>query len=1763
MRWRRRLWLGVTGLVGAFVGWLLFRPALEAVPPAYVVGIGVEVYDSDAVGLNPFGHRDARALETLHSLDPAQFPNVAVWESSLKAGQLLAKLRSELTDSKLAGKNLIVFCSLHAIAVPSAGGGDPPLSVCFLGIHATPESIRRGLGADTLIPLKEFLVSLEKSPAEHVVVLIDAARMTPDWRLGVLNTEVAELLKQQIERACRRNPRLVVLCSADAGEQSWTSRIVLNGTGGSIFLDSVLRALRGEADGWTLDSDRAASESEAVRDERISCGELYAYVRNRVNDWVSQHRDGLSQSVWMFPKTIDDFDLARVRRSAVGEDSPRAAPKSETDTNDDQSGETAGEEPAGRTKGSTDSAPASEGSSASQTKAAATERQKGSGENRPSRSETSEMPGGGTGESEPPLESKQSVETTDTDLSSSQPRTSSGNVSAEDKAAPSDRLAFDRLQRLWERRDELRAEGDAAVCAPASWRRLQHCLLRAEQLLRAQDRARAEDELREAEQLLRTVTQLAGEHALSKERRRLLASISLACAERFGSSPDHGTAEASLNDADAKQLRELLAAAEKAGPDDQKPIDSLAEFLREKPRAVLPFQFWFWKKALALRDGGAEEYARLASFLPVAAGSVSGGPPTLPAEIRTLQLVVQTVASEKVSRSPHLGEICRGVIQQRDKLERALAAHAEFYSYAEAEWFQAEQALLAAERWLSVGGGANGQADQWLQKADQWRQRAEQVTRLIRQAFHLRARLLAELPDFAYWAAERAEAQAHRAISLTGALRMLESVPRAEVSGSLTDVTESLAKSSVWERLSAVERTLLQLLLDVRRLNRLLAVGPRKTMDGGDAAGRDRTTDRAKAADARAPANRGQVASGLSPEKPARLDVAALERVVRGISSRLPRLNESMERELAQARHWPRVDALLRLPWVSASDRQKLLERIEYEPSGVASPQYSFGAWHAFWSTLMVELGVKGSEWEPLWSSLQRNAGPNVDRRLACLRYGVAVNEAWSALRGEQVRPDDPFRGELLSRLGTDVRPDADRAYGALVQSRTARLLEARRRLSAAIPVDLQCEPPEINFGVSEKRTTAFTVRVVPTTSQTRPRLRLLFEVAKASVKEAGRANGSIEVPPGSGEVGRSFTLELADDFGDQRRFLTVAALDAETNVPIAIRRVPVVPALDPRLWHVEFRTPEEAAAKVDSEAITRNRFTPEGTWLSLPPNCDVRLLPCLLPPSGVTSSKVDVLVFVRTPDGRTARSPLLEAKGVPLAPSEQPTVLPLQWTSKAKAPKSPADKPNESRSNGQKQIDITGGLVFQIKPEGRPAFRRTVRLRHWNIEKLVDVDEVRVRFPGGRLSVNVPLRRPDDPLLPAKLPLRVHLPADVEAMAAEKVLEAPESVSGQMTQLTAFFPETAVSRLRGRPFEIGLSVAGVPHALRWTVTWGGEGTRIVGDPPSVRILRPRDGIAVKQGEPLSIGVHVDAMALDYADGTIEWTLQCELRSEGLGGARQTVRQQIRAPYDERFRLADVVDGLLTVQSRLRDHAFELSTAGKEGCFELTVRLLSPQGDQVAEDQIEVAVDREDSPPTVSAVVVKGLDETTGEFRLEGRPLRVTVSAEDRQSGIRELAVGLDANADGKLQDSEIAVRVSKARPLRELLVTETVTVPPEKLPKEPAEQDVLARATNGLGVRSKRPARKTVIFTQYGTLLIQAKHWSTIRRPRVIIKRKTEGQIVVEPFDLSSESFLRELKVGDYIVRVERRGGKSREYEVKIVGNKQTELEVDLTELY
>lgn len=1751
LKFQRAALAGLTLAIAALIVWFLFQIFVHTVPPARVVAIGVSVYPDAAFPPNAYGHEDARSFLQLHEQNPKQFPSQdVVWENLLDGDVLLSQIGEELRD--LEGKNLVVFCSLHGFVKSESEGR--AASAQLFAIDAEADSAYTE-NARHLVPVRELVRKLEETPAQRILLLLDASRIDANWRLGILANDFAAQLAAELDEEIGPNSRLQVICAAGPNEASWTSADYSGGR--SVFAEHAVNGLLREADGWGVDEGGAAGPDHHNADSRVTASELYAYVKYQVAEWARKNR-GVPQTVWRFPAEAPDFELVQIRKPPAPDDVAVAAADAETEPPSDES-----QPPADATKEANEAAEKDAGGEA-KAKAPATD---GAGDS----------PDGKKADPEKPSDGADSADT-----KAAVADTNSANA-AESDTPPEFTLEVlnRRLGELWNRRDELRRQGAAVVNSPREWRSLQVFLVRSEQLLRIGAVADAAPSLDECQRLLDVISTRSDAGGLYPEN-SAWSTLSLALADRVQAP--------GLDEKGHAEFDGLLKTALAATPEMPEPLQKFQQFVEAKPEAERALARYLVDQFRGVETLGREGVQKLRSFIAMIP------PERQPAEIlacRQLLHLADLSASGRLEWTPAFASDCATAFELALQIERLTAGDPVLTPYIRPEIDAVLKAQSAAVRWLEVGGGREGQARQWLATANRHLKRADETAEIVHNALHLRARLLAELPDFARWTADRAEADPNRA-ALTGRMQALARYFQDPQSGSFQNAAGALPDEH--------ERLLLELMRDARHLNELLA----RSASGASTSSQDT----------------------LSQE---------LSRATVDIGRRWESYQKTFQLELdllgsmdaVTADTWRRIDQILEVPWITASQRLRLLGKLAVTPERgllrTADPLQDValtGGWQGFWA--IQALALAGRDVGPLWDQWAEFVSQtSADAaRFAAASLGRSVNVSWWEIANALEQPSrsrelvraEMAQRELLARCvdGTDRPAKQDR--GAVLRLRDLRLQEllclrrshafdssrrpgrtelhadveqfAKRIESAIEAVDPRFECPSrpadvprlsdlaevVKFDLGSRRQTELPIRIAPSPSYSSVNdqpieVKLRLEGPGVSVRIAGEVVSEDAFSIAGEPLVRRYQLGLDPRTGSDSRLLTVALLRTSDGRPLEIRQIVLQPPIDPNQWRIVFLHSSEVAGNARWNEVVRNRPLQGATELSLPPTpagaeASYPLQAFLVRPENDSIASAAVSVFVRDAKGQTKR--LFELPDVKLEASGKPTLLPFSEPPPA-APAQPPQTP--PAGNGAAPVpppstalDVSHGLVFEITPKGRQTIVHQVRPTLYPANRLVTIGQGRTGalpvFQDLNLSVLVQRVSPVDPLLPEAVPVELELPQAMAELPGNKDLTEPALAIGPPRELSVRFHEQVRGVLDRREYEVALSVGGLPHAFRWDVRHQLAARPKTGNVPWVKIAGPRNGQVFKQGDALPVRLQVDSTQLDLVGANEPWRLRYELvRKGGLAGGGQTNDWTLYSSLDKTISLRGVKGGVWEFATSVADWNDQIATTGRSGHFELHAKLF-PNGGTVAlaQDTIEIAIDSEQSPPAQPRFLG-----APREFLVNGRALRVAAQVEDAESGISEVTAGIDLNGDNALAKDEILVQETYRNPIEQTRRQIVIVVPPEIMPEKESEHAILVTAKNGLGVAPPDPGKHVVRFKyppKIGTLVVRLKNLG-IRQPTITLTGPAPSK-QSRTLNRNDQIRVPGLLAGEYEVEVKWR--KAKVEKVVVQPNESTTVTVDVS---
>ncbi len=280
--------LAIAALGGVAIGLMTWLGLWSSAGPAHVVSLIVWDHKNFPEHLVALADSDA----ILHHF--AELPEVHRLHS--KQSQSRDDLEAELRKLAKQREGPVI---VHVCCQALARGGE----VYLLPEDADPDD------ESTWLKLTTVLDSVGQCPAKHKLLLLDIAHPLADSRLGLLCDDVADGVRQALDKA----PRFWVLTSCGPGQTALQCQAL----GQSVFAHFVDQGLAGAADGW-------GPTGEA--DKRLMVKELAAYVRYQTEAWAKQNH-GVKQTPWLAGQA-EDFrlvDLAVGKPALTIEEALKAA----------------------------------------------------------------------------------------------------------------------------------------------------------------------------------------------------------------------------------------------------------------------------------------------------------------------------------------------------------------------------------------------------------------------------------------------------------------------------------------------------------------------------------------------------------------------------------------------------------------------------------------------------------------------------------------------------------------------------------------------------------------------------------------------------------------------------------------------------------------------------------------------------------------------------------------------------------------------------------------------------------------------------------------------------------------------------------------------------------------------------------------------------------------------------------------------------------------------------------------------------------------------------------------------------------------------------------------------------------------------------------------------------------------------------------------------------------------------------------------------
>jgi len=175
-------------------------------------------------------------------------------------------------------KDRVLVVYLSAFWVPDANGDVLVITSNKAKLDSLSDSKRSSSKLpDGFEKLADYLSGpIQSASQKNTLVLLDLCQMQTNWRIGVLENDIEEQIKEAVRT--HANPageaNLAVICSCSRGERSWASPDL--GNGQTAFGFYACEALAGEAD-----------KNGGV----VTISKFFLYVGSETNRWVQQNRD--------------------------------------------------------------------------------------------------------------------------------------------------------------------------------------------------------------------------------------------------------------------------------------------------------------------------------------------------------------------------------------------------------------------------------------------------------------------------------------------------------------------------------------------------------------------------------------------------------------------------------------------------------------------------------------------------------------------------------------------------------------------------------------------------------------------------------------------------------------------------------------------------------------------------------------------------------------------------------------------------------------------------------------------------------------------------------------------------------------------------------------------------------------------------------------------------------------------------------------------------------------------------------------------------------------------------------------------------------------------------------------------------------------------------------------------------------------------------------------------------------------------------------
>ena len=272
--WRRLLFLwGIVAslliTLGLFAYLVLFAP--QKTPLLTMVSLDY----AWPYAPNSWAEEDLQRFNSLNGRNLELYP---VGQDQMRRAEWLTDFSRKLVNAEFqhsGNQPILIYISMH-------GSVDAEGNPCLIPPNSSP------VDTSTWIPVAELLTEIKRlqlNQEQPIMLFMDCNKRITNWDRGLVYNSFAVALAKTVREAAMQN--LFVLNSTSSGQQANSSE----GLQGSIFGDSVARALAGEAD---------LTRNQGNGDRQLQLTEVMKFVESRVSSWSLKSR-GQQQTPMLTP----------------------------------------------------------------------------------------------------------------------------------------------------------------------------------------------------------------------------------------------------------------------------------------------------------------------------------------------------------------------------------------------------------------------------------------------------------------------------------------------------------------------------------------------------------------------------------------------------------------------------------------------------------------------------------------------------------------------------------------------------------------------------------------------------------------------------------------------------------------------------------------------------------------------------------------------------------------------------------------------------------------------------------------------------------------------------------------------------------------------------------------------------------------------------------------------------------------------------------------------------------------------------------------------------------------------------------------------------------------------------------------------------------------------------------------------------------------------------------------------------------------------